>query len=218
MNRTPKQGEPYQVCTHLAAATDRTDRHYWQVAGRDPWIVMCDECHASFSERRGVEVFGETFTLPADVPIVPGSSCVHHSAPGDVVADDSPPPPPPPKAPKSGPGQLLSFRPKDKDPAWLPIAARVANVAVDLMRSFQDQAQARAKVELRRLQLETQAMERLIQALTASADTIDRLQSLATQREAALVATLDRVMGLVAPLSQRDPAPSNGTKPAPRLV
>lgn len=219
MNRTPKQGDPYQVCTHLAASPDRTDRHYWTVPGRDPWIVLCDGCSASFPERRSVEIHGETFQLAADVYIEPDSSCVHHSAPGDVAADDPAPTPPTAKAPtsaqasKSEKGQLLQFLKKEKDPAWLPVADRAVSVAVELLQAFQAQAEARAKVELRRMELETQGMERLIRALDASAVTIDRLQALAVEREAAIVATLDRVQALIAPPLPREAHPSNGVSP-----
>lgn len=211
MHRKPQAGEHYQVCPHLAAESGRTDRHYWRVPGRDPWLVLCDACHASFSERRSVEIHGELFTLAADVPIAPDSSCIHHSAPGDVIADEPPPAPqPPPNIPT---GQSADRRPNENAPPWLPIADRIASVASELLQSFQAQAQSRAEVELRRLELETQAMERMIRALDASIVTLDRLQALFTEREAAIVAMIARVVTLVAQLPPRESPPSNGAKP-----
>lgn len=79
MKRTPRQGDPYSHCLHLAADAQRTDRHFWQVPPHEPWIVLCDDCHAAFSERRPIEMHGETQTLSADVPIEP--SCIEHEKP-----------------------------------------------------------------------------------------------------------------------------------------
>lgn len=189
MNRTPKKGETYQLCTHLTAVG--TGCHYWQVPGRQPWLVLCDACHASFSERKSVEIQGETFLLAEDIPIVPDSSCIHHSKPGDVIADDRPQPSQ--EAPKS-PGQVLKFRSKEQEAqAWLAIGEQLASVVVRFAESFQKQWEARANIELRRMELEGQAMERMIRVLESNAITIEGMQKTAMESQAAMAETLKRL-------------------------
>lgn len=51
MNQSPKAGEAYQLCKHLAAATVREPRHAWSVAGRAAWVVLCAECHKRIGQR-----------------------------------------------------------------------------------------------------------------------------------------------------------------------
>lgn len=79
MKRRPRKGDAYDVCLHLAAEAQRTDRHFWRVPDREPWIVLCDPCHAAFAERQPIEMHGETRTLSADVSIEP--SCIEHAKP-----------------------------------------------------------------------------------------------------------------------------------------
>jgi hypothetical protein len=189
MTSTPKKGEPYQLCTHLTVT--RTGCHYWQVPGRQPWLVLCEACHASFSERKSVEIQGETFLLAEDIPIVPDSSCIHHSKPGDVIADDRPQPSQ--KAPKS-PGQVLKFRSKEQEAqAWLAIGEQLASVVVRFAESFQKQWEARANTELRRMELEGQAIERMIRVLDSNAITIEGMQKVAMESQAAATETLKRL-------------------------
>lgn len=183
MNRTPKQGEPYQVCIHLAADTGRSDRHYWQVPSRDPWIVLCDGCHGSFSKRQSVEIHGELFRLAEDVVSAPGSSCVEHSRPDVILADL------PPVAEKS-PTQLLTFLPRVD---WMPLVDRSLSTLAELVRSAMAQASSRADAEIRRLEVETQGMERMLRLVDASVATIERLQSLAAEQDAVIVEMIRRV-------------------------
>lgn len=204
MNRTPKQGEPYQLCTHLAAP--RTGCHYWQVPGRESWLVLCDACHGSFSERKSVEIRGETFKLAEDIAIVPNSSCVHHSPPGDVIAEERPQPTQ--KAPHFPAGQVLKFRSKEQEAqAWLVIGEQLAAIVGKFADSFQKQAEARANIELRHKELEGQAMERMIRVLESNAATIEGMQATALASQTAMVETLKRLQSdLIARAAVR-PAP-----------
>ena len=86
MRRTPKAGEKFQLCTHLASDDERPDRHWWEVPDFDPWIVLCDACHASYSHEGSVVMRNATFELTEDIPIVAGSSMSDHALPETIAS------------------------------------------------------------------------------------------------------------------------------------
>jgi len=53
--RTPKRGEAYQVCVHLADEAALAEKYYWRLPRRQ-WLVLCATCHASYSKRAAVNV------------------------------------------------------------------------------------------------------------------------------------------------------------------
>lgn len=197
MTRTPKAGEPYQVCPHLAAAPTSPDRHFWDMPGRKPWIVLCSACHGAFQQRRSVEIYGETFHLSEDIAIEPGSSSVSHCAPGDLVSEpDSPRAKPAAPAP---PGKLLLLPMASQDPAWLPLAEKALGALTALWTSYQQHEQAREALRLQRMELENRALEQFANALESSIHTIDRLHAISIEREHAIAALVRRVAELPPP-------------------
>lgn len=53
--RTPKRGEAYQVCVHLADEAASAEKHYWRLPRRQ-WLLLCTACHTSYSKRAAVNV------------------------------------------------------------------------------------------------------------------------------------------------------------------
>ena len=52
--RTPKRGEAYQVCVHLADEAAAAEKHYWRLPRRQ-WLVLCSapaRCGQSPQPRR----------------------------------------------------------------------------------------------------------------------------------------------------------------------
>ena len=198
MTRTPKAGAPYQVCPHLAAAPTSPDRHFWDVPGREPWIVLCSACHGTFQQRRSVEIHSETFQLTEDITIEPGSSSVSHCAPGDLVsepAEENSREKPPTTAP---PGKLLQLR-TAKDASWLSLAEKALGTLTELVTSYQQHERAREALRLQRMELENRALEQFANALSSSIHTIDRLHAISIERERAIADLVRRIAELPPP-------------------
>ena len=53
--RTPKRGEAYQVCVHLADEAAAAEKHYWRLPQKR-WLMLCATCHTSYSKRTAVNV------------------------------------------------------------------------------------------------------------------------------------------------------------------
>lgn len=53
--RTPKRGEAYQVCVHLADEAAAAEKHFWRLPRRQ-WLVLCTACHTSYLKRTAVNV------------------------------------------------------------------------------------------------------------------------------------------------------------------
>jgi hypothetical protein len=119
-----------------------------------------------------------------------------------------------PTKPVDDPEKKSKPRPKGKapqapTPTWQPMVEQGMSVLTELVRSFQAQAKARADVEIRRMELETQAMERMLRLLDATTTAIGSLMSLTIEREAAIVQTLARLQDIGTAPSKPQPVGSN---------
>ena len=55
--RTPKRGDGYQICVHLADESETVKRHMWRLPKRQ-WLVLCTVCHDRYAKRTEVQVEG----------------------------------------------------------------------------------------------------------------------------------------------------------------
>jgi len=192
MARSPKAGDPYQVCPHLAATPTSPDRHFWDVPGRAPWLALCPACHAAFAERRSVEIHAEIFRLAEDFTS-PSAPRVSHCAPGEVLHESAPSSPSGQPAATTARGKLLELRRQSPDPAWLPLADKALGTLTELLRTYQQHEQARETLRLQRLELENRALAQFAQALESSTRTLDALHAQAIEREQSVLDLLRRL-------------------------
>jgi len=196
MKRTPNKGDPYQLCIHLAAEPKRTDRKWWHVPSRDSWIVLCNKCHAAFTDRKSVDVHAEILAIAADAPKV---STAYQCAPDVVLVDK------PAGERKEPPKIFAATLPRqDKLLDVFPLIDRGLTTLTELSRAFQAHTKARADLEIRRMELEAQGVERMIRMLDACTASAERMTTLAIEQDAVL---FDRVRRFIATARELDELP-----------
>jgi len=95
--RTPRAGESYQVCVHLADESTSVEKHYWCLTGIR-WLVLCAACHASYSKRTAVNVEASLRQFSSTPDLGPLAANAVHGAvrnpPPCILSPSSQPPPP----------------------------------------------------------------------------------------------------------------------------
>ncbi len=208
MSRSPQAGDSYRACPHLAAVPPSSERHFWEIPGHEPWIVLGPVCHVVFSLLRSVEIQDATFRLAPDPAGALGASSVSHCAPGDYVVEpisSSPTTKPPPAAPL---GKLLQLRPPGRDPAWLPLVDKALHTLTELVSTHQQQAQPREALRLQCMELKNRALEHFAKALQSNTTAIEALNAIAIEREHTLQSLVLRLAE-----AAREPAPPPCARP-----
>ena len=137
MSRPPQAGDSYQACPHVAAVPPSPERHFREIPGCEPWIVLCPFCQAAFALRRTVEIQDATSRLAPDAAGALGVSSVSHCDPIDYVVEpisSNPTAKPPLAVP---PGKLLQLRRPGRDPAWLPLVDKALRTLTELVSAQQ---------------------------------------------------------------------------------